>query len=160
MGSYYRASFPLPHRRCLVDRACRPKGRDIVSPADKDIVSSCGLAVVECSWARLDEVPFGKISSPHERIRGCWDHFDSNPIVSCFPLQCLIYSPPIPSTTESPGNLTALRLSPPHSISQGMTTTGDASCKTLDGETHSGRLTCTSMSALTPQSLNIFQPIS
>jgi len=41
---------------------------DIVSPADKDIVSSGGLAVVECSWARLDEVPFGKISSPHERI--------------------------------------------------------------------------------------------
>ncbi|KAF9788448.1 DUF367-domain-containing protein [Thelephora terrestris] len=45
-----------------------PNGRDIVSPADKDIVSSGGLAVVECSWARLDEVPFGKISSPHERI--------------------------------------------------------------------------------------------
>lgn len=28
-----------------------------------------GLAVVECSWARLDEVPFNKIKSPYERLR-------------------------------------------------------------------------------------------
>ena len=54
--------------RWLIRPMRSPKGRDIVSPADKDIVSSGGLAVVECSWARLDEVPFGKISSPHERI--------------------------------------------------------------------------------------------
>jgi pre-rRNA-processing protein TSR3 len=25
--------------------------------------------VVECSWARLDDVPFSKIASPHERLR-------------------------------------------------------------------------------------------
>ena len=43
----------------------------MVSPADKDIISSGGLAVVECSWARLDEVPFEKITSPHERICDC-----------------------------------------------------------------------------------------
>lgn len=46
----------------------RPKGKDHVSPADKEIVSQAGLAVVECSWARLDEVPFGKIASPYERL--------------------------------------------------------------------------------------------
>jgi hypothetical protein len=30
-----------------------------------------GLAVVECSWARLDDVPFGKIKSPYERLCEC-----------------------------------------------------------------------------------------
>ncbi|GAA5909277.1 hypothetical protein JCM8208_005629 [Rhodotorula glutinis] len=45
-----------------------PKGKDVVSPADKDIVATAGVAVVECSWARLDEIPFNKIRSPHERI--------------------------------------------------------------------------------------------
>lgn len=39
-----------------------------MSPADREIVASCGLAVVEASWARLDEVPFTKIRSPHERL--------------------------------------------------------------------------------------------
>ncbi|KAI0346360.1 DUF367-domain-containing protein [Trametopsis cervina] len=45
-----------------------PKGTLPVSPADRDIVSQYGLAVVECSWARLDDVPFNKIASPHERL--------------------------------------------------------------------------------------------
>ena len=50
-------------------RSQRPKGTQPVSPADKDIVEQSGLAVVECSWARLDEVPFNRIASPHERLR-------------------------------------------------------------------------------------------
>ncbi|KAH9850918.1 hypothetical protein C2E23DRAFT_734026, partial [Lenzites betulinus] len=45
-----------------------PKGTQPVSPADHDIVAQNGLAVVECSWARLDEVPFKKIASPNERL--------------------------------------------------------------------------------------------
>ncbi|KAI0067533.1 DUF367-domain-containing protein [Artomyces pyxidatus] len=45
-----------------------PKGKQIVSPSDREIVLQGGLAVVECSWARLDDVPFGKIASPHERL--------------------------------------------------------------------------------------------
>ena len=46
----------------------RPEGTRVISPSDREIVLSGGLAVVECSWARLDDVPFGKIASPHERL--------------------------------------------------------------------------------------------
>ncbi|KAJ3297314.1 ribosome biogenesis protein tsr3 [Borealophlyctis nickersoniae] len=45
-----------------------PKGTQSVSPADRSIVESAGLCVVDCSWARIDEVPFEKIRSPHERL--------------------------------------------------------------------------------------------
>lgn len=45
-----------------------PTATQAVSPADKQILEQCGLAVVDCSWARLDEVPFSRIRSPHERL--------------------------------------------------------------------------------------------
>lgn len=47
----------------------RPKGKKPIAPCDDEIVGISGIAVVECSWARLDDVPFSKIRSPHERIR-------------------------------------------------------------------------------------------
>ncbi len=56
----------------------RPKGTVPVAPCDREIVGMSGVAVVECSWARLDEVPFQKIKSPFERLCGyctycsCW----------------------------------------------------------------------------------------
>ncbi|CAD6585470.1 MAG: ribosome bioproteinsis protein tsr3 [Tremellales sp. Tagirdzhanova-0007] len=45
-----------------------PKGKKPIAPCDEEVVLSSGLAVVECSWARLEEVPFGKIKSPFERL--------------------------------------------------------------------------------------------
>ncbi|KAG1747443.1 hypothetical protein EDB19DRAFT_306490 [Suillus lakei] len=45
-----------------------PKGTLVVSPADREIVGQNGVAVIECSWARIDDVPFSKIASPHERL--------------------------------------------------------------------------------------------
>lgn len=45
-----------------------PKGKKPIAPCDDEIIMLSGLAVVECSWARLDEVPFGKIKGPYERL--------------------------------------------------------------------------------------------
>lgn len=53
---------------CLADVERRPKGQSPVCPDDASIVAEAGVAVVECSWARLDEVPFTKIRSPFERL--------------------------------------------------------------------------------------------
>lgn len=46
-----------------------PKGTQSVSPSDRGIIETSGLCVVDCSWARVEEVPFDKIRSPHERLR-------------------------------------------------------------------------------------------
>ncbi|KAF8518379.1 hypothetical protein BU17DRAFT_76139 [Hysterangium stoloniferum] len=45
-----------------------PEGKQPVSPSDRATVAAFGVAVVECSWARLSDVPFSKIRSPHERL--------------------------------------------------------------------------------------------
>ncbi|WPK22971.1 hypothetical protein PUMCH_000194 [Australozyma saopauloensis] len=45
-----------------------PNGKSVVCPDDKEIVETGGAAVVECSWARLDEIPFHKIGGKNERL--------------------------------------------------------------------------------------------
>lgn len=62
MSSSYVISIP-----CLMP--CSPKGKQVLSLSDREIVAKNGVAVVECSWARLEDIPFGKIASPHERLR-------------------------------------------------------------------------------------------
>jgi pre-rRNA-processing protein TSR3 len=39
-----------------------------VSPADKGTLETQGAAVVECSWARLDEIPMSRIGGRCERL--------------------------------------------------------------------------------------------
>ncbi|KAI9829598.1 MAG: hypothetical protein M1819_006103 [Sarea resinae] len=45
-----------------------PNAKKVVSPADKELLDQYGAAVVECSWARLTEVPFAKIGGKCERL--------------------------------------------------------------------------------------------
>lgn len=45
-----------------------PFGKDVVSPADKHIVDDKGISVIDCSWARLDEVPMAKLKRGSHRL--------------------------------------------------------------------------------------------
>lgn len=45
-----------------------PVGTKCVSPADREIIYTSGLAVVDCSWAKLRETPFERMKSPHPRL--------------------------------------------------------------------------------------------
>ncbi|KAJ1724531.1 ribosome biogenesis protein tsr3 [Coemansia erecta] len=45
-----------------------PEGTQVVSRADLPIMQAHGAAMVDCSWARLDEVPFNKIRAQHNRL--------------------------------------------------------------------------------------------
>ncbi|KAE9978408.1 hypothetical protein EG328_001489 [Venturia inaequalis] len=45
-----------------------PNGKTVVSKADKELIEQFGAAVVEASWNRIDEVPFGRIGGKCERL--------------------------------------------------------------------------------------------
>jgi pre-rRNA-processing protein TSR3 len=45
-----------------------PKAKHIVSPADAALLEQHGAAVVECSWNRVEEVPFQRIGGKCERL--------------------------------------------------------------------------------------------
>eukprot|EP01147_Barroeca_monosierra_P008027 gene8027-741_t len=45
-----------------------PNATACVSPRDRDIVFENGIAVVDCSWAELDKVPFHKMKMSHSRL--------------------------------------------------------------------------------------------
>ncbi|KAJ2868656.1 ribosome biogenesis protein tsr3 [Coemansia erecta] len=45
-----------------------PEGKQVVSRADLPIMEQHGAAMIDCSWARLDEVPFNRIKSRHNRL--------------------------------------------------------------------------------------------
>ncbi|KAK0384341.1 hypothetical protein NLU13_8428 [Sarocladium strictum] len=45
-----------------------PNGKRTISPADRELMDQYGAAVVECSWARTDEVQWNKVGGKCERL--------------------------------------------------------------------------------------------
>lgn len=45
-----------------------PNAKTVVSPVDRELLEQFGAAVVECSWVRVKEVPWGKIGGKCERL--------------------------------------------------------------------------------------------
>lgn len=45
-----------------------PTGEKCVSPSDREIVTTKGIAVVDCSWARIDETPIAALKPAHGRL--------------------------------------------------------------------------------------------
>lgn len=45
-----------------------PRGTQTISPADAELVSSKGIGVIDCSWARLDDVDFRKMPFRNGRL--------------------------------------------------------------------------------------------
>ena len=45
-----------------------PRGTVSVSPADRGIVEQFGISLIDCSWARLDEIPFRQMAAGHHRL--------------------------------------------------------------------------------------------
>ena len=45
-----------------------PIGKVALSPADSEILETSGLSVIDCSWARLTEIPFRQMQSGQHRL--------------------------------------------------------------------------------------------
>jgi len=45
-----------------------PVGTKCVSPEDRHIIEESGCAVVDCSWAKLEDTPFSRMKTPHPRL--------------------------------------------------------------------------------------------
>jgi pre-rRNA-processing protein TSR3 len=45
-----------------------PQGKKAISPADNGILEQSGVSVIDCSWARLEEIPFKQMQSGSHRL--------------------------------------------------------------------------------------------
>ncbi|CAI5729228.1 unnamed protein product [Peronospora destructor] len=62
---YITSMKPCAHFRGLV---LSPAGEQSVSLADRDLVISSGISVIDCSWAKVQELPYKQLRSGVHRL--------------------------------------------------------------------------------------------
>lgn len=63
-GFFIRMPLKQPFRGIVLS----PQGQIAVSPSDKTIIEQSGLSIIDCSWARLAEIPFRQMQAGHHRL--------------------------------------------------------------------------------------------
>lgn len=58
----------MPLRQPFRGLVLSPNGTECVSPLDVAILEEHGLSVIDCSWARLSEIPFQQMRAGHHRL--------------------------------------------------------------------------------------------
>jgi len=63
-GIFDKMSLKSPFRGIVLS----PEAKVAVSPADTEILEKGGISLIDCSWARLKEIPFQQMQSGHHRL--------------------------------------------------------------------------------------------
>ena len=63
-GVFQKMPLKSPFRGIVLD----PQAKVVLSPADKDILEKGGMSLIDCSWARLQEIPLHQMRSGHHRL--------------------------------------------------------------------------------------------
>jgi pre-rRNA-processing protein TSR3 len=58
----------MPLKQSFRGLVLSPQGSQSVSPSDAHILESSGMSLIDCSWARLDEIPFKQMQAGHHRL--------------------------------------------------------------------------------------------
>ncbi|KAL9105001.1 MAG: hypothetical protein Q9163_000098 [Psora crenata] len=65
---YFGLMRELPVGQKFSGVVISPRAKTVISRADNELLEQYGAAVVECSWLRIEEVPWGKIGGKCERL--------------------------------------------------------------------------------------------
>ena len=63
-GIFDRMPLKQPFRGIVLS----PEAKTAVSPADREILEKSGISLIDCSWARLKEIPFRQMKAGHHRL--------------------------------------------------------------------------------------------